>query len=181
MLQPGPGPGVQSRARAGGQARLLQAGHRGVGGGLRPGQAQELVGEALPGEVLHGAGEDLGLPGAGVAHQLGDRQGRGGAAAEDLDEALMEGAVLRVRPKAMTAAVILAGLFPLMIGEGAGSEIMQRLAAPMVGGMITAPLLSLFVLPAIYKLLGVRQFVREEPRSETVEASGTTVASRSGA
>jgi Cu(I)/Ag(I) efflux system membrane protein CusA/SilA len=80
---------------------------------------------------------------------------------EDLEDALMEGAVLRVRPKAMTAAVILAGLFPLLIGEGTGSEIMQRLAAPMVGGMITAPLLSLFVLPAIYKLLGVKQFMRE--------------------
>ncbi len=73
----------------------------------------------------------------------------------------MGGAVLRVRPKAMTAAVILAGLFPLLIGEEAGSEVMQRLAAPMVGGMITAPLLSLFVLPAIYKLLGVKQFMRE--------------------
>jgi len=72
----------------------------------------------------------------------------------DLDEALMEGAVLRVRPKAMTVAVILAGLFPLLVGHGAGSEVMQRLAAPMVGGMITAPLLSLFVLPAIYKLIG---------------------------
>jgi len=73
---------------------------------------------------------------------------------EDLNEALMEGAVRRVRPKAMTAAVILAGLFPLLISTGTGSEVMQRLAAPMVGGMITAPLLSLFVLPAIYKLLG---------------------------
>jgi len=81
---------------------------------------------------------------------------------EDLDAALIEGAVLRVRPLAMTAAVILAGLFPLLIGHGAGSEVMQRLAAPMVGGMITAPLLSLFVLPAIYKLLGRRRFVREE-------------------
>ncbi len=79
---------------------------------------------------------------------------------EDLDDALMEGAVLRVRPKAMTAAVILAGLFPLLIGTGTGSEVMQRLAAPMVGGMITAPLLSLFVLPAIYKLLGVKRFLR---------------------
>ena len=73
---------------------------------------------------------------------------------DELDDALMEGAVLRVRPKAMTVAVILAGLFPLLIGHGAGSEVMQRLAAPMVGGMITAPLLSLFVLPAIYKLIG---------------------------
>jgi Cu(I)/Ag(I) efflux system membrane protein CusA/SilA len=79
----------------------------------------------------------------------------------DLDRALMEGAVLRVRPKAMTVAVILAGLFPLLVGHGAGSEVMQRLAAPMVGGMITAPLLSLFVLPAIYKLLGPMRFRRE--------------------
>lgn len=78
---------------------------------------------------------------------------------EYLDEALMDGAVLRVRPKAMTVAVILAGLFPLLIGTGTGSEVMQRLAAPMIGGMITAPLLSLFVLPAIYKLLGHQRFV----------------------
>ena len=75
----------------------------------------------------------------------------------DLDDALIEGAVLRVRPLAMTAGVILAGLFPLLIGHGTGSEVMQRLAAPMVGGMITAPLLSLFVLPAIYKLLGPKR------------------------
>ena len=81
--------------------------------------------------------------------------------ASHLDEALIEGAALRVRPKAMTVAVILAGLFPLLIGHGAGSEIMQRLAAPMVGGMVTAPLLSLFVLPALYRLLGWRRFARE--------------------
>jgi len=84
---------------------------------------------------------------------------------DDLDEGLMEGAVLRVRPKAMTVAVILAGLFPLLVGGGAGHEVMQRLAAPMVGGMITAPLLSLFVLPAIYKLLGPKRLsaqVRQE-------------------
>jgi Cu(I)/Ag(I) efflux system membrane protein CusA/SilA len=62
----------------------------------------------------------------------------------------------------MTVAVILAGLFPLLVGGGTGHEVMQRLAAPMVGGMITAPLLSLFVLPAIYKLLGRRRFIVEE-------------------
>lgn len=81
------------------------------------------------------------------------------ASSQDLDEALMEGAVLRVRPKAMTVAVILAGLFPLLVGHGAGSEVMQRLAAPMIGGMITAPLLSMLVLPAIYKLMGAKRFV----------------------
>jgi Cu(I)/Ag(I) efflux system membrane protein CusA/SilA len=70
-----------------------------------------------------------------------------------LDEALSEGAVLRVRPKAMTVAVIVAGLLPIFWGSGAGSEVMSRIAAPMVGGMLTAPLLSLFVIPAAYKLL----------------------------
>lgn len=72
---------------------------------------------------------------------------------EDLYAALIEGAALRVRPKAMTVAVILAGLIPILIGTGTGSEAMSRIAAPMVGGMLTAPLLSLFVLPAAYMLL----------------------------
>jgi Cu(I)/Ag(I) efflux system membrane protein CusA/SilA len=72
---------------------------------------------------------------------------------EDWHAALMEGAVLRVRPKAMTVAVILAGLMPILLGTGTGSETMSRIAAPMVGGMLTAPLLSLFVLPATYVLL----------------------------
>ena len=95
---------------------------------------------------------------------------------EDLEDALMEGAVLRVRPKAMTAAVILAGLFPLLVGTGTGSEVMQRLAAPMVGGMITAPLLSLFVLPAIYKLLGVRHFLRAPADEEEEPAASPQTA-----
>jgi Cu(I)/Ag(I) efflux system membrane protein CusA/SilA len=71
----------------------------------------------------------------------------------DLREAIVEGAVLRVRPKAMTVAVIVAGLVPLFVGEGSGSEIMQRIAAPMIGGMLTAPLLSMLVLPAAYLLI----------------------------
>jgi Cu(I)/Ag(I) efflux system membrane protein CusA/SilA len=70
-----------------------------------------------------------------------------------LDEAIREGAVLRVRPKAMTVSVIIAGLLPIMWSHGTGSEVMQRIAAPMIGGMITAPLLSLFVIPAAYRLL----------------------------
>jgi Cu(I)/Ag(I) efflux system membrane protein CusA/SilA len=67
--------------------------------------------------------------------------------------AVREGALLRVRPKAMTVAVILAGLFPILIGTGTGSEVMSRIAAPMIGGMLTAPLLSMLVLPAAYLLL----------------------------
>jgi Cu(I)/Ag(I) efflux system membrane protein CusA/SilA len=74
-----------------------------------------------------------------------------------LDEAIREGAVLRVRPKAMTVAVILAGLLPILLGSGTGSEIMSRIAAPMVGGMITAPLLSMFVIPAVYRLMRGRR------------------------
>jgi Cu(I)/Ag(I) efflux system membrane protein CusA/SilA len=72
---------------------------------------------------------------------------------EELKLAIDEGAVLRVRPKAMTVAVVIAGLLPIMFGSGTGSDVMRRIAAPMVGGMITAPLLSLFVVPAAYLLL----------------------------
>ena len=71
----------------------------------------------------------------------------------DLLAAIHEGAVQRVRPKAMTVAVIVAGLLPILWGSGTGSEVMQRIAAPMIGGMLTAPLLSLLVVPAVYYLL----------------------------
>ena len=77
-----------------------------------------------------------------------------------LDEAIREGAVNRVRPKAMTVAVILAGLFPILLGHGAGSEVMQRIAAPMIGGMLTAPLLSMLVIPAAFRLLVLRRWRR---------------------
>jgi Cu(I)/Ag(I) efflux system membrane protein CusA/SilA len=80
----------------------------------------------------------------------------------DLKAAIMEGAVMRVRPKAMTVAVIFAGLLPIMIGHGTGSEVMRRIAAPMVGGMITAPLLSLFVIPAIYLVWRRREIGQRE-------------------
>jgi Cu(I)/Ag(I) efflux system membrane protein CusA/SilA len=72
-------------------------------------------------------------------------------------DAIREGAVLRVRPKAMTVAVILAGLIPIVWGSGTGSEVMSRIAAPMLGGMITAPLLSLFIIPAAYRLMRVHK------------------------
>jgi Cu(I)/Ag(I) efflux system membrane protein CusA/SilA len=71
--------------------------------------------------------------------------------------AVREGALLRVRPKAMTVAVIIAGLLPILVGSGAGSEVMSRIAAPMVGGMLTAPLLSMFVIPAAYLLMRRRK------------------------
>jgi Cu(I)/Ag(I) efflux system membrane protein CusA/SilA len=76
---------------------------------------------------------------------------------QELAQAIVEGAALRVRPIAMTVAVIIAGLLPVMWGTGTGSEVMRRIAAPMVGGMISAPLLSMIVLPAAYFLIHRRR------------------------
>jgi Cu(I)/Ag(I) efflux system membrane protein CusA/SilA len=96
-----------------------------------------------------------------LKHAWEDRLAAGRTSEIDLLDAIREGAVLRVRPKAMTVAVIIAGLVPIMLGDGAGSEVMKRIAAPMVGGMITAPLLSMFVVPAVYLLLRRRQLSKE--------------------
>jgi copper/silver efflux system protein len=71
----------------------------------------------------------------------------------ELDQAIVAGAALRLRPVAMTVAVIIAGLLPIMWGSGTGSEVMRRIATPMVGGMITALVLSLLVIPAAYSLV----------------------------
>ena len=92
-----------------------------------------------------------------LKHAWEKQEASGKAGTADLLDAIRIGAVLRVRPKAMTVAVILAGLFPIMLGGGTGSEVMQRIAAPMVGGMITAPLLSMLVIPAAYLLLRRRR------------------------
>jgi len=71
----------------------------------------------------------------------------------DLAAAVMEGAVERVRPKMMTVVAIMAGLLPIMWGSGTGSEVMRRIAAPMVGGMLSSTLLTLVVIPALYTLV----------------------------
>ena len=93
-----------------------------------------------------------------LKHAAAERQDKDAAlTAAALDDAIREGAVLRVRPKAMTVAVILAGLLPILLGSGAGSEVMSRIAAPMVGGMITAPLLSMLVIPAAFRLMRGRK------------------------
>ncbi|MBT9455360.1 MAG: efflux RND transporter permease subunit [Burkholderiaceae bacterium] len=89
-----------------------------------------------------------------LRHALEDRVRAGKTIdAAVLLDAIREGAVLRVRPKAMTVAVILAGLVPIVWGSGTGSEVMSRIAAPMLGGMVTAPLLSLFLIPAVFLLI----------------------------
>jgi Cu(I)/Ag(I) efflux system membrane protein CusA/SilA len=92
--------------------------------------------------------------------EAGDSTERG------LIAAISEGAVQRVRPKAMTVAVIIAGLLPILLGSGTGSEVMSRIAAPMVGGMVTAPLLSLFVIPAAYRLMRLRRLAVESKLSQ---------------
>jgi Cu(I)/Ag(I) efflux system membrane protein CusA/SilA len=76
---------------------------------------------------------------------------------QDLKDAILEGAVKRVRPKLMTVGVILAGLVPIMFSHGAGADVMKRIAAPMIGGVITSEILELTVYPAIYLLWKKRE------------------------
>ncbi|HSJ48422.1 MAG TPA: efflux RND transporter permease subunit, partial [Gammaproteobacteria bacterium] len=84
---------------------------------------------------------------------------------QDLYNAVIEGAVQRLRPKLMTALTVIAGLLPIMFGTGTGSEVMRRIAAPMVGGMVTSTLLTLLVIPAAY-LLWQRARLGSRPRGE---------------
>jgi Cu(I)/Ag(I) efflux system membrane protein CusA/SilA len=67
-----------------------------------------------------------------------------------LREAIIQGAVLRLRPKMMTVSVIIAGLLPVMYGQDIGTDVMKRIAAPLIGGMVTAPILSLIIIPVAY-------------------------------
>jgi Cu(I)/Ag(I) efflux system membrane protein CusA/SilA len=78
-------------------------------------------------------------------------EGRG-ITRQELNDAVVEGALLRVRPKVMTVAAIIGGLLPIMLGGGTGAELMRRIAAPMVGGMASAAALTLIVIPAVYLL-----------------------------
>jgi Cu(I)/Ag(I) efflux system membrane protein CusA/SilA len=81
----------------------------------------------------------------------------------DLNDAIVEGAVERVRPKMMTVVAIMAGLLPIMWSAGTGSEVMRRIAAPMVGGMVSSTVLTLIVIPAIYALIKRRRYRTHEP------------------
>ncbi len=117
----------------GGGGRLHRAGRR--GGGNRRGHAD--------------------LPRQRLDRQIKtERAAEGKAAYRGRSlRAVMEGAVERVRPKMMTVVAIMAGLLPIMWGTGTGSEVMSRIAAPMVGGMISSTILTLAVIPAIYALV----------------------------
>jgi Cu(I)/Ag(I) efflux system membrane protein CusA/SilA len=90
----------------------------------------------------------------------------------DLYAAIMEGAVERVRPKMMTVVAIMAGLLPIMWGSGTGSEVMRRIAAPMVGGMISSTVLTLIVIPAIYGL--VKEFALRRQGAGSAKAPGVS-------
>jgi Cu(I)/Ag(I) efflux system membrane protein CusA/SilA len=84
--------------------------------------------------------------------------------ATDVEQAVIEGAVLRVRPIMMTVAAIIAGLLPIMLGGGTGSEVMRRIAAPMVGGMVSATILTLIVIPALFLIWRSRSAEPAEER-----------------
>src|SRR5690606_28549236 len=89
----------------------------------------------------------------------------------DVKAAIVRGALLRLRPKTMTVAVILGGLVPLMLSNGPGVDVMRPVAAPLMGGMLTAPLFSLLVVPALYLLM----FERRHERAEAVAEAGSRV------
>jgi copper/silver efflux system protein len=101
-----------------------------------------------------------------LKNAIAEREARGETLTpQSIGEAVREGALLRLRPKAMTVAVIMAGLLPILFTGGAGAEVMRRIAAPLVGGMISAPLLSLFVIPAAYLMIRRRGLARAERTS----------------
>lgn len=107
-----------------------------------------------------------------LAHDQWRREGRLHTRA-DLDEAIFHGAVKRIRPKIMTVTVILAGLLPIMWSNGAGSDIMKRIAAPMIGGVATSTILELLLYPAIYALWKGRALPRREAGAASMVEKGS--------
>jgi Cu(I)/Ag(I) efflux system membrane protein CusA/SilA len=95
------------------------------------------------------------------------------ASPEDLTEAIVEGAAQRIRPKLMTVTTTLIGLLPVMLSTGAGADVMKRIAAPMVGGIVTSFLLELTVYPAIFALWKRRELAKE-PLSRSVSVPATS-------
>ena len=97
---------------------------------------------------------------------------------EDLYHAIMEGAVERVRPKMMTVVAIMAGLLPIMWSSGTGSEIMQRIAVPMIGGLVSSTLLTLIVIPAVFGLVRGRGLPSGEPSAAAMAEGPPVIANR---
>ncbi|WP_262032615.1 efflux RND transporter permease subunit, partial [Microvirga sp. Mcv34] len=99
---------------------------------------------------------------------------------EDLYEAIMVGAVERVRPKMMTVVAIMAGLIPILWSTGTGSEIMQRIAVPMIGGMVSSTVLTLVVIPAIYALVKGRGLPRQQDTISSRDGGHEPLSARLG-
>lgn len=91
---------------------------------------------------------------------------------DDIHAAIIEGAVERVRPKMMTVTAIMAGLLPILWSHGTGSEVMQRIAVPMVGGMVSSAMLTLVVIPAIYAVVKARTELRRSEDIATLSLKG---------
>ena len=106
------------------------------------------------------------------AYERRVREGRM-ATVQDLREAIMEGAVQRVRPKMMTVAAIMGGLLPIMWTTGTGADVMKRIAAPMIGGMVSSTVLTLVVIPAVYSLWKERQLAAQTVALGGSGADGT--------
>jgi len=94
----------------------------------------------------------------------------------DLYEAIIEGAVERVRPKLMTVTAIIGGLLPIMWGHGTGASVMKRIAAPMVGGMVSSTILTLIVIPAVYSLWMESRLRRDGARQPRAAARALAAA-----
>jgi Cu(I)/Ag(I) efflux system membrane protein CusA/SilA len=92
--------------------------------------------------------------------------------AKDLYDAIIEGAVMRVRPKMMTVTAIMAGLLPILWSHGTGADLMKRIAAPMVGGMVTSTILTLIVIPVIYEMWRGWQMRHAPAASSTAQEGG---------
>jgi Cu(I)/Ag(I) efflux system membrane protein CusA/SilA len=111
-------------------------------------------------------------------HAWAARRSRDNVSRQDLYEAIMEGAVDRVRPKMMTVTAIIAGLLPILWGTGTGASVMKRIAAPMVGGMVSSTMLTLVVIPAIYSLWQEYALAHQRPAgwAEAAPAAAPNVA-----
>jgi copper/silver efflux system protein len=102
-------------------------------------------------------------------HAYRDRRARGAMLGRaDVDAAVQYGAVERVRPKMMTVTAIIAGLLPILWSHGAGADVMKRIAAPMVGGMVSSTVLTLIVIPAVYSLWKEREVRKRQEGSHPV-------------
>jgi len=102
-----------------------------------------------------------------LEHAWSDRRARAAAEArqptrKELREAIVEGALLRLRPKLMTVITIIVGLLPIMWGSGTGAGVMRRIAAPMVGGMVSATVLTLVIIPSLYLIINGWRLPHEE-------------------